>query len=301
VIDLSRPSRRTVVLAAGAAVVAPSATLAAPKMPQMPPARMHGEPGVLPMVEDWTLPAVEATVHGKGPFRFGLDTGAPGGLHLGSRAAAALALQPAGWTRVGDPSGKKPLRTPVYPPQTIGLGRLTFDGVETDGFPDVPGPGPAIDGLLGMDIFDALTLTLDFKRRAVGFSRQALPPPDSVSVLAYPPGPFIVVPLAIGGVTVEAVVDTGQIRAPLMAPEAMVARLPTRGSPRSFGIAHTVSQTLTLYAVALEGSVRLGGVALPVTEVVYPTVTSLANVGAKALQDTTLTIDRASHRVRLAA
>jgi hypothetical protein len=184
----------------------------------------------------------------------------------------------------------------------LSVGALTFSDLEADELP-APGGGSEapLAGVLGMDLFDAMTLTLDFKGRQVITGTAPLPPADGASVVEYPPGPLIQLPLAIGDVALPAHLDTGQTRVPLMAPQEAIARLATRGAARRIGVAHTVSQSMDLYSIALDAPVRIGAVRFPITEVAYPTVVPIANLGSRALQDMTVTIDRVNRRVRFAA
>ena len=57
-----------------------------------PPPAMTGEQAELPMELIGGMPVIAATVNGKGPYRFGVDTGAAGYLRLSEELAASLGL-----------------------------------------------------------------------------------------------------------------------------------------------------------------------------------------------------------------
>jgi hypothetical protein len=247
------------------------------------------------------MPAVAVTLDGKGPFTLGIDTGAPGYLHISQAVAHAAGLAIAGVSIMSDPSGMKPALVPRYRVGGLSFGGVTFLDLDADELPSLGATGAALDGVLGMDLFDTFTLMLDFKERLVTLSPTRLPVPDGQTVFAYDPGPFIQLPLQIGEVTVPTHLDTGQTRSALMVPQDLVGKLATRGEAKRVGAAHTVSQTLDMFSVALDTTVRLGAVRFPISDVEYPTVVPIANLGAPALQSMSVLIDRPSRRIRFLA
>ena len=298
--------RRTVLL--GAAAFA--GTALTPALAQ-PVRRMHpmvgapasrGSPGSVPMTL-WrdAMPSVAVMIEGKGPFTLAIDTGAPGHLHLSERVATAVGLAVVGEAMASDPSGRTPVATPVYKVKELTLGGLTLLDLEADGLPPMGPSGGTLDGILGMDLFDAFTLTLDFKGRQVGLASESLPPADGLTIFDYPAGPLIELRLKIGDVPLTTHLDTGQSRTPLMVPQELVAKLATHGEARKIGQARTVSQVIEVFSIALDSPVSLGAVRFPVTEVYYPTVIPTGNLGSAALQAMTVRIDRPNRRLRFIA
>jgi predicted aspartyl protease len=248
------------------------------------------------------MPAVAVTLNGKGPFTLGIDTGAPGYLHVSKAVAVAAGLTATGSDLVSDPSGRNPVTVSRYRVDVLTLGGLAFHDFPADDLPmPSAGVGPPLEGVLGMDLFDALTLTLDFRRRQVATSAAPLPAGDGVGIVGYEPGPLIQLAVQIGDVTLPTHLDTGQTRAALIVPQEMVGRLATRGSPRKIGAARTISQNMELYSIALDAPVRVAQVRLPVAEVAYPTVIPIANLGSAALQQMVVVIDRPNKRVQFVA
>jgi hypothetical protein len=114
--------RRTLVLGAAAWAAPLAAGAAAPMMrmmmhPTFAPPRTEGTPGAVPMLAWRSMPAVAVMLGGKGPFTFGVDTGAPGYLHIAKATAEVAGLAVKGADLASDPSGRNPSRFRATPPQ----------------------------------------------------------------------------------------------------------------------------------------------------------------------------------------
>src|SRR4051794_21601792 len=125
-----------------------------------PPAR-SGDKADIPLGLFEGMPTIMATVNGKGPYRFGVDTGAMGYLHLRPDLAATLALSPVGEARAVDPSGRNPVSVPLYRIDSLQFGGLTYSGIMTTGL-TIPGKLGELDGVIGIGFFKDLLLTLDY-------------------------------------------------------------------------------------------------------------------------------------------
>jgi hypothetical protein len=299
-------NRRRLILAAAASGALPLAAVRAqPRLVRMhapAPVQVRGAPAEVAMTPWRNMPAVQATVEGKGPFTFGIDTGFPGLADVSDAVAQAAGLAVVGQAQVSDPSGRNPVTVNLYKTAALSVGPMVFSDVQTGGFalPRPPG-GPALDGILGMGLFSAYTLVLDFKGRRVAVSSTGLPPADGATIFDFTPGGLIELNLSVGDKLLPAHLDTGQSRAPLVVPQKALAGLATRGEPRKVGEAHTVSQTIVMYAVAIDAPVRIGAVRFPVSEVSYPTVAAFANLGSAALQDMAVKIDQKAGRIQFVA
>ncbi len=294
--------RRTLIFAAAAAAATPIvASASARRHATSGPPRWRGVPGASAMLSWRGMPAVTVSINGKGPFTLGVDTGAPGYLSLSKPVAAAAGLTSVGKTVSTDPSGKNPLTVERYRARQLTVAGVTFSDVDADELPAIGPAGDPLAGVLGIDLFDALTLTLDFKGKQVALSQVGLPPPDGKTIFGYDAGPHIQLPLQIGDVVTPAHLDTGQTQMALIVPEELVGKLATHGVPTKIGVARTVTQAMDIFSIALDAPVRLGEVRFPVTSVTYPTVVPIANLGSTALQTMSLTIDRPARRVRFTA
>lgn len=265
-----------------------------------PPPVMAGERADLPMELAGGMPVIVATVNGRGPYRFGVDTGAAGYLRVSPALAQTLALRQVGEALAGDPSGRNPRRIPIYSVESLTFGGLTFAGVSTTPMPDLGPRAPQVDGIIGVGFFERLLLTLDYGAGRFSAGPGALPVADARTVLqvTFDRG-LPSLPVRIGEAEFRLHLDTGNTAQPLFLPAETIATLPTSGAPRSVGRARTVSQTVEIQAIDLAVPVRVGATQLPVTSVGYPSVAPPGNLGSLALQTMVVTLDYANARVRI--
>ncbi len=266
-----------------------------------PPPQMAGERAEVEMRLVAGMPTITAMVNGRGPYRFGVDTGAPGYLRVTSALAAALGLEPVGQALAGDPSGTNLSRIPLYRVDSLAFGDLRFAGISTTPI-TLPNPALAeLDGIIGISFFQALLLTIDYPRGRLVAAPGALPAADGADVVDFTidRGALITIPLRIGDTLHQVHLDTGNTRHALFMPAAAIGGLPTRGAARSIGVARTVSQEIPLHEIDLAAPVRIGATALPVTAVAYPAVATLGNVGSRALQAMAVSVDQRNRRVRI--
>jgi predicted aspartyl protease len=246
------------------------------------------------------MPTITAMVNGRGPYRFGVDTGASGYLRVSPELAAALGLEQVGEARAGDPSGRNPISIPVYRVESLAFGGLTYSGISTTPLTLRP-PGLAeIDGIIGIGFFETLLLTIDYGGLRLSAGPGALPADGrDVVEISYDRGGLISMPLTIGETVHQVHLDTGNTRFPLFMPAESIAALPTRGEAREIGRARTVSQEVSLQAIDLAAPVRVGGTLLPVTAAGFPALGSVGNIGSQALATMAVTVDYANRRLRI--
>jgi len=265
-----------------------------------PAAERVGDHAELAMTLTAGIPTISAMVNGKGPFRFGVDTGASGYLILKAELAATLGLEPVGEARAGDPSGRNPVSVKLYSVDSVSFGGLDYRGVSASEIGITGGPMAELDGIIGIAFFRDILLTLDFGQGRLIAAAGALPEPngkDIVPVSLEPSGLFNI-PLRIGAVEETVHLDTGNGRQALFVPEGTVARLAVTGEPRRLGVARTVSQEIEIQGRDLAVPVTIGTTRLPVTEVAYPSIT-VGNLGSAALAGMAITLDAQNQRVRV--
>lgn len=265
-----------------------------------PPMPRTGERADLAIELVAGMPTVTAMVNGRGPYRFGIETGYPGNLRITPALAAALGLEQVGEAMGGDPSGRNPRRIPLYRVESVMLGGLTYSGIDA-GAMDFASPRmKTLDGLLGLGFLRDLLVTIDYGAGRFTAAPGALPPADGASVveLTVDRG-LLSIPIAIGGMSYPVHLDTGNSRHPLFMPAELIAKLPTRGQPRDIGVGRTISQEVALQAVDLAAPVAIGGTRLSVTEVAFPAIAPVGNVGSLALAGMAVTLDLANRRVRV--
>jgi hypothetical protein len=291
-------NRRDLLLALAAAGAAPSAfTPYAVALPRRrAPVALSGVPAEVPMTLWRTMPAVQALVNGRGPFTLGIDTGYPALLTIGDEVARACELPVIGRSAAADPSGVNPVPIHLYRMDELRFGALSARNLEASGG-GAPPTAIGLDGFIGLDLFHDCVLQLDFPARRIRTSLAPLPAADGRTRFDFGDTGSIDVPVRVGEVTLMAMLDTGQVRSGLIVAREDLGRLPVQGSPRSLGLAHTVSQTIELSALSLSAPVRLGDFELGLTEVAYPPPIPVANLGAMALQDMIVTLDQLRRRV----
>jgi len=270
------------------------------RMMRPPPPAMAGTRADLAIELVAGMPTILATVNGRGPYRFGVDTGAGGYLRVSPALAEALALQPAGEAMAGDPSGRNPIRIPVYRVDSLAFGGLSFTGISTTALPQLGPRAAQVDGIIGIGFFEHLLLTIDYGALRLSAAPGALPPANGRDVVAtILDRSLISVPLKIGEATHLVHLDTGNTAAPLFLPADIVATLPTSGEPRLLGRARTVSQEIEIRSLGLTVPVSVGTTRLPVAAVGYPAAAPPGNIGSLALAGMALTVDYANRRVRI--
>lgn len=271
------------------------------RMMRPPPPAMSGTSADLDIQLVAGMPTILATVNGRGPYRFGVDTGAAGYLRVTPALAQTLGLEPVGQALAGDPSGRNPVRVPVYRVDSLAFGGLTYSGISTTAL-SLPSPRLAgIDGIIGIGFFEQQLLTIDYGRLRLSAAPGALPPADGREVvdITLDRGGLVSVPLRVGETVHHVHLDTGNSRHPFFMPADAIPAVPTRGAARGIGVARTVSQEIQLQAIDLAAPASVGATRLAISEVAFPAATSAGNIGSLALVGMALTVDYTNRRVRI--
>jgi hypothetical protein len=234
---------------------------------------------------------VLTTLDGKGPYRLAVETGSPE-VVLSDRVISELAL-PAAGVRGADS---------LFRLDSLRIGDLRVDHLAVSRNAALAGLG--VDGLLGLEAYADLLLTVDYPSARLRLSRDTLPVPDGVDVLeAVRVGPFIGVPMDVGGRPEIGVVDTqgGML---FQAIPAVAERLGFDGALRVVGRAIVGGgPPVEVKSAALAGDLRLGRHVFHQPRIAVhplpPDIPSPMTIGIEALRHFSLTIDQRSMRVRL--
>lgn len=282
---------------AGSAAAQPDPQMHVMRMP--PPAPMTG-PGVsAPLTFTAGMPTIEVMVNGKGPFRLGFDTGAMGGIHIAAAAAERAGLSVVGEALATDPSGRNPQHIKLYGPAQVQVAGRRFTTMANEA-PVIGAKLASLDGIAGLGLFGGGVVTIDYGKARITAAPGALPEPDGRTVFAYQ-GPLPQLTVQVEGRSVEAHLDTGNVRAPFIVPEAFAEQLSGRAAATEAGVAHTVSSAIPMFAVKLASAPRIGDLALAVTEAQYPSPAAIGNVGSLALQGLIVRVDTVNRRVQVLA
>ena len=255
----------------------------------------------VPMGSTAHLPTVDVMVNGKGPFRFAIDTGAAGMLHVDSAFAARLGLTKLGEAHRGDPSGTNMRVVPILAVDSVSIGGARFTGIIATARPPMPSMMPADDtvGLLGFGLFADCLFTLDYPAHRFRIEGGTLPEPDNASVIPFTNTRGVpVIPIRIAGRDLEADLDAGA-RSGFMLPQRMADSLPLAAPPRFLRQGKTVSNTFDVTIADLRGDIRIGGQTFTNPKVTFQPIYAGLNVGAEVLRDFRITFDQKKGRVRL--
>jgi|GEM_PF-1259653 len=242
----------------------------------------------LPMRVDRYKPVIDVTIDGKGPFHFGVETGAPF-IGVRQRVLDALGLKP---VAAGDP--------PLYALDAIDAGGLHVANARAI---VTEAADPGIDGVLGLNTFASLLMTIDYPAARLVLSRGALPPPNGRDVLATVPIAFgFGVHLDIGGVGSDAFIDTRSETALGVSP-SLAGGLHFAYAPVTVGMARGAGfAPVPVKAARLDGDIALGAYAIarPIVDVrqLPPYLPSQPLLGGRILSQFAMTLDQRNGRVR---
>ncbi|HSC58126.1 MAG TPA: serine hydrolase, partial [Gemmatimonadales bacterium] len=235
------------------------------------------------------LPVVNVMVNGKGPFRFGIETGA----HF--VAVSPTVASQLGLVRTGGPDD-----SPEYRVDSISIGGATFGGVAVSQL----GGATGVDGLLGWPFWSGVRVTIDYPAGRLRIVRDSLPSPDGRSVLGLTRlGDFWGVPLAIGGHPYNAVVDTRSTGGIGVTPE-VAASLTFGAAPEVVGRAGGAAiAPVEVKRGVLAGDVTLGRYTFPRPPIAIrplpPAFPQGPIVGAQVLANFAVSLDVSHGRIGL--
>lgn len=234
------------------------------------------------------LVTVQATLNGKGPFTFEIDTGSGGMMRLSQDIADQLNLEVIGETVSGDPSGKNMERRQVVRVDTVDVGGAKFSGVNA-----------SVGGrmsIIGLPLFGSLTAALDFPKHELRLSREPLPASGDHIVPFTTEHGIPVIEVEAGGVKLRADVDSGS---PAIFNAPPSAGVPLQGEPRVIGHARTANNEFDVKGAELKGDLKVAGwtESGPMVNVIeaFP----IGNVGSRFLRNYVATFDMVNKRLQL--
>jgi hypothetical protein len=255
----------------------------------------------IPMKIEGGMPTIELMVNGKGPFVFGVDTGAQGGARIDSSLMEKLALKPSGQVRATDGSGRNPQMAEMVKLDSIVIGNLRFADVTAGSRNYRKSPRPLnIDGILGLSVFSEYLVTLDYPRKLLRIEKGELPKADGVEILDYKSkGGIPLLEMSVGGTKIDAHLDSGNMIGAFVLPTAFAEKLTRISEPVVAGRARSASGEMEIKQVQVKDLIRLGRHEFPEPTITYPALSDIGNVGAKTLSQFVVTFDQQHERVRL--
>lgn len=270
--------------------------LARPERSWVPPGGIE-----VPMTIAGHLPAIEIMVNGKGPYRFGIDTGGQGSLRVDDDLAVELGMPEVGEVWGGDPSGQNRVRMRVVGVDSISIGGATFAAMHsaTRAYGE-PAQKHGVDGILGFGLFDGYTVTFDYPAGRLRIEPKELPPVNGADVIPYTDADGIPsIDIAVGPLRMSAHVDAGSMGGFIL-PERLLEELPLAAEPEVIGRARTVSNTFEIKGAPLRGTLRIGGIEFVDPKLEFQPIMPDANVGSRILRDFRVSFDTRNKRVRFA-
>jgi len=258
-----------------------------------PGSHPHGPDSTAVSLElvDGDRAVVLATLDGRGPYRLAVETGSPN-VQISPRLVRELVLPPAG---VSGPDS-------LFRLDSLRIGEVLVKGLAVGSDEALEHIG--VDGVLGLEAYADLLLTVDYPAARLTLSRDSLPAPDGAEVLpAVRVGPFIGIPIDAGGTREIGVVDTQGGMLFQAVPEA-AARLAFAAQPRVVGRAIVGGGApVEVKEARLAGDLTLGRHVFhrPTIAVhaLPADIPSRMTIGIQALRHFRLSIDQRTMRVRL--
>jgi hypothetical protein len=226
---------------------------------------------------------------GRGPYRFGIDSGSSAPLNLS--ADLARGLPQVGSVQQGAPGGSGSRSVPLVRVDSLSIGAAEFSGVEATAGASFPG----LDGMIGVLLFEKLTATLDYQHRTLLLSHKRLSDGPHVVPATLDHG-IPTIDIRAGGTRLTVTVDTG---GPGVLDVPTSARLPLRGTPTPAGTARIGGSTFTIRAAPLDGDLAVAGWNTHAPTVRIVDGVPVASIGAALLRDYVVTFDLPSHRLAL--
>jgi predicted aspartyl protease len=231
---------------------------------------------------------VSAYVNGKGPYRFGFDTGASGDGRADLRLTQVLSLPTVGQSETSD--GIKTATAQLVSVKSLRLGPVEKHDIQilSRDYNGRSGNEHTIMGIIARDFVAGWLVTIDYPRRTIRFRHGHLREGDA-GVVAY--GPGFSIPVCFNSGCFPGKVDTGSSRS-IVVPKDLAAKL-SATPPFEIGQAKRMNSSARLYGMSLKEPVRIAGLKVDGQEVLYadPSDTTI-NIGSDFLKDYMLTVDQ---------
>ena len=237
------------------------------------------------------LPVISVMINGRGPYRFGVETGA-GFVAVSRELVDALGLKKIGGVD----------EFPEYDIDSVTFGGASFRGVRVA---SIPRNARGVDGLLGLPFFHNVTFTVDYSASKLRITRDTLPEANGKDILPVSHvGPFWGLPIELAGKQFTAVLDTRSTAALSITPKGAEG-LPFDGELRVVGRSSGAGLPgADVREGKMKGSARIGAYTFPdpvlsVREL-PPGFPEGPLVGSRVLQNFVVSLDQRKARIRLA-
>jgi hypothetical protein len=234
---------------------------------------------------------VRVALNGQGPYRLAVETGSPE-VRVSTKVIADLGLKTGG---MGDEDS-------TYVLDSLRIGGALIRSLAVSRSSAFERLG--VDGVLGLEAYRDLLLTVDYPNQRLSLATTTLPAPDGREILkATHVGPFIGIPIALGDVKEIGVIDT-QGGVGFAAIEEVGSRLTFQTPLRVVGRAVVGGGApVPVKQGVLAGSAMLGRhrISQPPVAVhaLPPDIPSHVTIGLRVLRNFAVAIDQRTMAVRL--
>lgn len=239
---------------------------------------------------------VDAFVNGRGPFRFGFDTGASGMGRADSSLTAALSLPKV--DEAANSDGIKDETADLVAVESLRLGDLKKRDVQLISRDYNKGRKPGLQPIMGIiarEFFADELVTIDYPAREITFSRGRLESGDP-GVVAY--GSGFTIPICFASGCYPGKIDTGSSRS-FVVPKELVPKL-SASEPVAIGQGLRTNGVATLYEMTLNEPVHVAGVTATNQKALYADPSdAVILIGTDFLKDYVLTIDQQHNLLKL--
>ncbi len=245
------------------------------------------------------VPFVQAMVNGRGPFTFCVDTGTSNDAIVSPALAATLKLPVVARRNLTDISGEHHQQVDEVAVDSILLAGIEFRSLRAVVHQPIEGEG-SYDGILGFQLFRNLQLTLDYPKRTLELSNEAISDPHSPDVrplLSLHNVPMV--NITVGDMQVEAQIDSGGLG--LCLPVSVAHDLRFTGAVETIARGTSQVGAFLLQGGTLKGSIEMAGQVLNAPFVEISDSFPVANIGAVPLQGLAITFDQRNKLVRFRA
>ncbi len=247
------------------------------------------------------IPAVMATVNGKGPYLFAVDTGTSATLLVDSAFAEEHGFEVVGEMMARDGMSGAEVPMSLMEVGTLEIGGARFEGLvgsSHDFSPIATALGADMAGIIGFGLFSDCVFTVDFHLNKVVIEDGAALAHDDPGVVP------LIAEIGIADVSIEingeqrrTHIDTGS-RGGVMVSNDYFEGLEFTSEPRVVGQGRTVSSVFQIFQADLVGSLRIAGFTVDDPPLQTSKIMDHGNVGMQLLSNFTLTFDQRNSLMR---
>lgn len=238
---------------------------------------------------------VSVFVNGKGPYRFGFDTGASGIGRVDASLTAELQLAAVGTARTSD--GIRTATANEVSVEDLRLGSIDRQDVALLSRDYNAGRKPGlkpIQGIIGRDFFADALVSIDYPARTITFSAGSLA--NTPGAIAYDRSPGV--PVCFSKACYPAKIDTGSSRS-IVIPKELAGKV-AAAPPVAIGQGARTNGVSQLYEMQLLEPVRIGDITVAAPKVLFAVPSDdTINIGSDFLKDYVLTLDQQHHLLRI--